>query len=137
MKLLLNLRMPIWVLLVTLSINAGKAWAQESAAAERHPLGALFTFFPVIALFVIFYFLILRPQQQANKKREAMITGVKRGDRVLTSGGLYGTVIGVRGDSLDLKVSDNVKVEINRHYVARVIAGSDGSVPAPPAEAKK
>lgn len=58
-----------------------------------------------------------------------MLEGIKKGDKVLTAGGIYGQVIGVRGDTIDLKLADNLKVEANRSYIARVIL-SGQSVPS-------
>lgn len=115
-------------LLLNLSLMAlpGLAVAQDAAAPARpnSPMATLMSFFPILAFGAIFYFLLFRPQQKANKERQALIAGVKRMDRVLTSGGLYGTVVNVRGDVLDLKLADNLKVEMSRHYVAKVITAT-------------
>ena len=62
-----------------------------------------------------------------------MLAGVKKGDRVLTAGGLYGSVINVRGDVLDLKLSDQLKVELNRAFVTKVITGAVEAVKEPQA----
>jgi preprotein translocase subunit YajC len=73
------------------------------------------------AIFAIFYFLLIRPQQKQRKDRERMLAAVKKGDRVVTSGGLHGTVVGLNEQVVVLKVADQVKVELDRTAVARVV----------------
>jgi len=75
-------------------------------------------FAPMIALFVIFYFLLIRPQQKKKQETDNMIKNLREGDNVLTSGGLYGTIIKVKDEVLTLQVADNVKIKVNRNYVA-------------------
>lgn len=77
------------------------------------------------ALFAIFYFLLIRPQQKQRKEREAMLTSVKRGDRVVTSSGLHGTVVGLNEHTVVLKVTDQVKLEFDRSAIGRIVAQSE------------
>jgi len=86
--------------------------------------------FLVGAMFVIFYFLLIRPQQKQRKKREAMLALIKRGDRVVTSSGLHGTVVGLNEHTVILKVTDQVKLEFDRSAIARI-----GTVPGDKEEA--
>jgi len=74
----------------------------------------------------IFYFLIIRPQQRKQKETEAMLSSIKKGDRVLTSGGLYGTVIGkgAKDDVVVLKVADDVKMEFSKQSIVQVVERS-------------
>lgn len=72
-------------------------------------------------LFVIMYFLIIRPQQQQQKKHEALIKGVKKGDRVLTSGGIWGRVTGTQDDRVILQIAKDVNVELQRTAIATVV----------------
>jgi preprotein translocase subunit YajC len=74
------------------------------------------------AIFAIFYFLLIRPQQKQRREREAMLGSVKRGDRVVTTGGVHGTVVGMNEHTIVLKVADQVKLEIDRTAVARIVA---------------
>ena len=74
------------------------------------------------ALFAIFYFLLIRPQQRQRRQREAMLNAVKRGDKVVTSGGLHGTVVGLNEHTVVLKVADQVKLEFDRSAIGRVVA---------------
>jgi len=78
----------------------------------------ILSFLPLIAIFGIFYFLVIRPQQKQAREHQKMLDALKKGDRVLTTGGLYGVIIGLRGPELDLKVADNVKVVIARSAVS-------------------
>ena len=75
------------------------------------------------AIFGIFYFLLIRPQQKQRKDRERMLTALKKGDRVVTSSGLYGTIVGINEHTIVLKVADQVKLEFDRSAVGRVAEG--------------
>lgn len=78
------------------------------------------------AIFAIFYFLLIRPQQKQRREREALLGSVKRGDRVVTTGGLHGTVVGLGEHTVVLKVADQVKLEFDRSAIGRiVVAQSD------------
>ena len=72
-------------------------------------------FIPLILIFVIFYFFLIRPQQKKVKEHKAMVEGLKRGDKVITSGGITGTIERViDNDKVEVQIADNVKVEIVR-----------------------
>lgn len=73
------------------------------------------------AIFAIFYFLLIRPQQRQKRAREAMLAAVKKGDRVVTSGGLHGTVINLNEHTVTLRVADQVKLEFDRSALGRVV----------------
>jgi len=72
-------------------------------------------------IFLIFYFLIIRPQQKQRKDREALLAAVKKGDRVVTSSGLYGTVVGLSEHTVTLKVAEQVKMEFERSAIGRIV----------------
>jgi preprotein translocase subunit YajC len=73
------------------------------------------------AIFAIFYFLLIRPQQRQKKDREAMLGAVKKGDRVVTTGGIHGTVVGLNDTTITLKVADQVKVDFDRSALGRIV----------------
>jgi preprotein translocase subunit YajC len=77
---------------------------------------------PIAAIFVIFYFLLIRPQQQQQKSHDKMLEELKKGDKILTTGGLYGTIAGIKGDDLDVQFSQTVKLTLARSAVAKVIS---------------
>lgn len=82
----------------------------------------------VAGLFAILYFLMIRPQQQRQKKHQEMIKKLKVDDRIVTVGGIFGTIVKVKEDSLILRVSDNVRIEVLKSAVSQVIGreGNDG-----------
>ena len=75
-----------------------------------------FLMFPLII--GIFYLIVFRPARQRQQKLQKMVDNLKTGDKVITTGGLLGTVVGLRGDRLQLRIAENVKVEISRNAVA-------------------
>lgn len=79
------------------------------------------SFIPILLLFVIFYFLLIRPQQKKQKQHQALVSNLRRGDKIVTNGGLYGSVVDVKDHVIVLKVADDVKVEIVKNAVATVI----------------
>jgi preprotein translocase subunit YajC len=86
------------------------AFAQAATPAAPNPL---FQLIPFVLVFVFFYFLIIRPQAQARKKHQEMIANVKRGDIVVTSGGLVGKITKVlEGDEVMVELADNVVVKV-------------------------
>jgi preprotein translocase subunit YajC len=95
------------------------------ANAEAAGPGSLLTsFLPLIAIVFIFYFLIIRPQNKKRKETEKMLAALKKGDRVVTIGGLHGTVQSVRDTTVIIKVDDNVKLEFLRSAVSSVTTAS-------------
>lgn len=93
-----------------------------SLLAQAQPEGGGFLLWlPLVFIFAIFYFLLILPQQRRQKRWQAMVGGIKPGDRVLTSGGLRGTVISVKDDALHLRVPpDNLRIEVARNAVISV-----------------
>ena len=85
--------------------------------------GSGFTqFIPLILIFVIFYFFLIRPQQKRAKDHKALVAALKRGDEVVTSGGIVGTVERILGeDKLDLLISENVTVEVVQSTIQSVL----------------
>jgi preprotein translocase subunit YajC len=82
---------------------------------------------PLALMFAIMYFLVIMPQQRQRKKMQAMLAELKAGDKIITSGGIYGTINGIDGDSVILKISSEpqVKIRIARAAIAQVEASED------------
>ncbi len=78
--------------------------------------------FVILATFAIFYFILIRPQQKKQKQLQKTIETIKKGDRVMTTGGIFGTVAGIKDNVLVLKIADDVKIELLKTAVASVIA---------------
>lgn len=77
---------------------------------------------PLVGMLAIFYFLLIRPQQKRQKEMQKMIGALKKGDRVVTASGLYGTVAGLRDDIVVVEIADDVKVEMLKNAVTGVVA---------------
>lgn len=94
------------------------------AQAQAAP-SALFQFAPIILVFGIFYFLLIAPMRKKQKALSALVDNLKRGDKVITNGGIFGEVAGVEGNIVYLKVADTVKLKIAKS----AIAGLEGGEP--------
>ena len=81
------------------------------------------SFMPIILIFIVFYFLLIRPQQKRAKDQRNLLSNLKEGDQVLTSGGIYGRITGIRDDKITVEISDKVRVKVNRGNIAGVIKG--------------
>jgi len=99
-------------------LSGSNVWAEGT-----RPSGGLMMVVPWIAILGIFYFLLIRPQQKQAKEHQKLINNLKRGDRVLTQGGLYGTVQAVKGKAIEIKLNETTKVHLERSYVAKVVEG--------------
>jgi preprotein translocase subunit YajC len=99
------------------------AWAQAAGPAPNvNPTVAMLVQFgPILLIFVIMYFLLIRPQQEQAKKTRKMLDALARGDKVVTTGGLLGTVVDVKDTKVLLKVSDDVKMEFLKSAVVQVL----------------
>ncbi|GAB1410536.1 preprotein translocase subunit YajC [Desulfovibrionales bacterium] len=101
------------------------AMGQAGAPAAGQPGGPLMTFMPLILMFVIFYFLLIRPQQKKQKEHKQMLENLVRGDRVVTAGGLYGRVVEAKEDILTVDLGNDVQVQVGRGYIAAKINSDD------------
>jgi len=77
-------------------------------------------------IIAIFYFMILRPQQKRQKERQKLLTSIKKGDKIVTAGGLYGTIAGLDEKTVLIQVADNVKMKFDRSAVASVVSEGSG-----------
>ena len=85
------------------------------------PGGGFASFVPLILMFVIFYFLLIRPQQKKAKEHREMIGNLKKGDRIMTNGGLCGRIISLDENTISLEIADKVRVRVGRGYVASLL----------------
>src|SRR6266852_8055429 len=83
----------------------------------------LINILPIAAIFLVFYFLVIGPANKQKRKTQEMLSSLKKGDRVVTTGGIYGTVQGVEPEVVYLKIADNVKVKLARSAVTGIVAG--------------
>jgi preprotein translocase subunit YajC len=82
--------------------------------------GGFAGFIPLILMFVIFYFLLIRPQQKRTKEHRQMVSNLKKGDRIITSGGLHGRITGMDESTLTVEIADKVRVKVARGNVANL-----------------
>ncbi|GAB5389716.1 MAG: preprotein translocase subunit YajC [Alphaproteobacteria bacterium] len=117
------------MLFVSVAHAADVAGPAAAAAPQGSILGS---FLPLILIFVVFYFLLIRPQQKKVKEHQGMITSLSRGDKVVTGGGIVGTVTKVNSDTeVTVEIAEGTKVTVMRSMIAARLE-SDGSVSGDP-----
>ncbi len=94
------------------------AFAEEAAAAGAEQPPGILGMLPLVFLFAIFYFLLIRPQQKKAKQHKEMLSKIEKGDNIITNGGLHGRVTGVNNDAITVEISDNVRVKVSTNAVA-------------------
>ncbi len=97
---------------------ASVAWAQGGGAQEGS--ATLLSLVPFLLIFVIFYFLLIRPQQQRQKEQKELLAALKKGDKVVTSSGIWGTITNLGKETATVQIADNTKVIIQRENIARL-----------------
>lgn len=99
------------------------AYAQAAGGA---PGGGIEALFPLVLIFVVFYFMLIRPQQKKAKEHKGMLEGIRRGDRIVTGGGIIGTVSKVIDDNeLNVEIAPDIKVRVQRSLVAVVLSKTE------------
>ncbi len=94
------------------------AWAQGEASGSGG--STILSFIPFVLIFVIFYFLLILPQQKRQKKLKAMLEALKKGDKVVTSSGIWGTITNLGKETVTVQIADNTKIKVQRDHIARV-----------------
>ena len=107
-----------------------------AGSAAGHQPNPIAGFIPIILIFVVFYFLLIRPQQKRAKQHREMIQNLQKGDEIITSGGLYGKIVGFTDEFLTIEVADNVKLKVARNYVSTKL-NQQGGASNPAKEVKK
>lgn len=94
--------------------------ASSGGSGQGNPLAL---WLPIILIFAIMYFLIFRPQAKKQKQQRMMIESLRKGDKIITAGGIYGTIVGVKEkeNSIIVKIDDNTKIELTKSSVAQVV----------------
>lgn len=103
----------------------GLAYAMGPAPQGGQGAGGLMGLLPLVLIFVIFYFLLIRPQQKRAKEHKTMLDSLKKGDKVITSGGEYGVVEEVKTNTVIVKIGENVKVKYGKAYIAALRQSDD------------
>ena len=105
----------------------GVAYAQGAGAAAGPAGGGIAQFIPLILIFIVFYFLLIRPQQKKAKEQQDFLTNLKKGEKVMTGGGVHGQITGLTDSAVTLEIADNVRIKVHRGYIT----------PIPPVEDKQ
>lgn len=98
----------------------------DIAFAQSAPGGSpsqLLSFLPLVLVFIIFYFLLIRPQQRKAKDHQQMLGKLKKNDEVMTSGGIYGKVTALTDNIVTVEVAPNVRIRVNRPQISAVVTG--------------
>lgn len=109
------------------NLYADTAATTAPAAPAKAQASPIMSFVPLIVIFGIFYFLLIRPQQKKMNEHKKMLANIKEGNKIITSGGFYATVVNVGDTSVDVKLADNVKVKILKSAVSEILG--EGSSP--------
>lgn len=96
-------------------IDIAYAMGQTGQGGEG---GGFAAFVPIILMFVIFYFLLIRPQQKKAKTHQEMISNLKKGDRVITNGGIYGVITGLDESTATIEIAEKVRIKVSRPSIA-------------------
>ena len=103
---------------------ASVAWAQAGGAPEG--AAGLFSLLPFVLIFVVFYFLLILPQQRKQKQHKEMLTKLKKGDKIITSAGIWGSITRLDKDTATVQIDDNTKMKIQRENIGRLRTDEEG-----------
>ncbi len=101
-------------------ISTAHAMAQAPGGGAGQQSSLFSTLVPLVVIFAIFYFLMIRPQQKQQKKIKTMLEALRKGDKVVTRGGMHATVYGIADNVVTLEVAENVKIKFSREAIAVV-----------------
>jgi preprotein translocase subunit YajC len=99
--------------------------AQQPAAGQAPGPNMLTGLLPIIVIFGIFYVILIMPQRKKQKKHMQMVENLKPGDRIITTAGIFGTVMGVQKDRIELKIAANVKIDVTKSAVGVILGATD------------
>ena len=105
-------------------IMSSIAWAQSTGGGGLNT-STLLSLVPFVLIFVIFYFLLILPQQKRQKQQKAMLEDLKKGDKVITGSGIWGTITNLGKATVTLQVADNTKIKIQKDHISKVRGDED------------
>ena len=97
----------------------------HAAAGAAQGGGASAQIIMLVAMFAIFYFLLIRPQQKKAKEHRQMVSNIKKGQRIITSGGIHGTITSVDEATVGIEIAENIKIKVVRSNIAMVVSGKE------------
>jgi preprotein translocase subunit YajC len=101
------------------------------ASGQGGDMNTLLSFLPMVLIFVVFYFLLIRPQQKKAKDQRVMLENLKKGDSVITQGGMYGKIASIQDQVVTLEIADKVRVRVARSHIAGIAPTGSGSAIEP------
>jgi len=101
----------------------GVAWAADAAAPAG--MANIAQFVPLVLIFIVFYFLLIRPQQKKAKEHQNYLANLKKGDRVITGGGIHGQITGITDTVVTLEIAENVRIKVSRSAIAGSAADAE------------
>ena len=107
----------------------GIAYAQGAAPAGA--AGGIASFVPLILIFGVFYFLLIRPQQKKAKQHQQFLTDLKKGDKVLTGGGIHGRITGLTDSTATMEIAEGIRIKVNRSSIMTTVAAAEQQAAAP------
>ena len=102
-------------------MGTGLAYAMGPTPGGGQGASSWMGFLPIILIFIVFYFLLIRPQQKRAKEHRTLLSNLKEGEKVLTSGGIIGRITGIKDDEITVEISDKVRVKFARGAITQVI----------------
>jgi preprotein translocase subunit YajC len=104
--------------------------AYAAGAAPAGAAGGLASFVPLILIFVVFYFLLIRPQQKKAKEHQAYLSELKKGEKIITTGGIHGRITGLTDSTVTLEIAENIRIKVTRGSIAGSAATLENMAPA-------
>lgn len=103
------------------------AWAEGTGGGSTGAGGAggLISLVPFVLIFILFYFLLIRPQQKKQKQQQTLLDALKKGDKIITTSGIWGTITNMGKDTVTVQIADNTKIKMQRENIARVRSEED------------
>jgi preprotein translocase subunit YajC len=111
--------------MVMQSVVMAQLFGGGAAGGSGSTAGTLLSLIPFALIFVIFYFLVILPQQKRSKKQKALLEALKKGDKVVTASGIWGTVTNLGKETVTLQIADTTKIRIQRDQIARLRGSED------------
>ena len=99
------------------------AWAEGTGGGgspASSGAGGILSLIPFLLIFMIFYFLLIRPQQKKQKQQQALLDAIKKGDKVITTSGIWGTITNMGKETVTLQIADATKIKIQKEHIARL-----------------
>ncbi len=113
------------------------AFAQDASVGAPPATNSLISLMPIAVIFIIFYFLLIRPQKKTQKEHAAMLDALTKNDEVITTGGIFGTIVNIQDDVITLRIDDNTRIKVQKSSVSRLKKTQTAQMKPSPAQISK